>query len=651
MALNETLRLPDLLAPIPGDSPVGPDLKYSNEFSEIEWAHNQGQDAIPPTKPPGFPGAEAEEHFGRVVELATDFLTQQSKDMRIASFLASALLRVGVGDLDEPAAARCFAGFGLGLQLLHGFVEKFWDDLHASVASRGAILGILGSDSITIPVRLVPLTEWGHTLFHHKDWASNAAADMKAPPDQDTLWAGNFEEGLADTDREYYEQLSEQVGGCVEALEALDASCKEKFREAGEPAPRLSDLRQALQQVSAAATQLLEKKAPPPPPPEPEPPAEPEASQPPAVAAAAPSEEPPPAQTAGAQPASPAPAAESAATTGQAPPAESGAAQPASAPTQAPAPPPQSPPPPPPPSGPQQAVAQVVAAAKALLEQDSASPVPYLLVRGLRWGEIRAGGEGIDPQLLEAPTSEERKRLRTLFLDEQWEELLTASESVMATEAGRGWLDLQRYSILAAEKLGKDYRQIFLSLRSTLRTLLADLPALAEATLMDDSASASAETRAWLQAAGLLQQDPTQEDSSDTAEDTDPDQARREGSFERAGRLVQAGDAEGAIRLLMRRAAAERSERARFITKAEAAAIMLSEGDAAVARPILDELLKEVDEHKLEDWEAGEVVARPLGLLFQCLDAGEGPIRQQIYQRICRLDPLLARSIGEDSNG
>ena len=59
MALNENLRLPDLLAPIPGDSPVGPDLKYSNEFSEIEWAHTQGQDAVPPTRMPGFPGAVA----------------------------------------------------------------------------------------------------------------------------------------------------------------------------------------------------------------------------------------------------------------------------------------------------------------------------------------------------------------------------------------------------------------------------------------------------------------------------------------------------------------------------------------------------------------------------------------------------------------
>jgi hypothetical protein len=78
---------------------------------------------------------------------------------------------------------------------------------------------------------------------------------------------------------------------------------------------------------------------------------------------------------------------------------------------------------------------------------------------------------------------------------------------------------------------------------------------------------------------------------------------------------------------------------------------MVSQGDSGVARPILDELLKEVDEHKLEDWEAGELVARPLGLLYQCLSAQEGQVRQQIYQRICRLDPLLARSVGERDDG
>jgi type VI secretion system protein ImpA len=608
MALNENLRLPDLLAPIPGDSPVGPDLKYSNEFSEIEWAHSQGQDAVPPTGPPGFPGAEAEEHFSRVVELGTDFLLTQSKDFRVASFLTSALLRVGKGDDEDPVGARCFSGLSFGLELLRGLMEEYWNDLHSSVPSRAAALGALGSDSFTIPVRLVPLTEWGHAHHHFKEWARDAVGDS-APAEEDALWAGNFEQGLGDTEPKFYERLTEEVEGCLGALDALEASCKEKFGEAGEPPPRLRDLKQSLQDVSSAAAQLLEKKAPPEVAP-PTPPAE--------VASAEPPPHPEPQSPAPGPPSAPAP-----------PPA------------------PQSPEP----QGPDQAMAVIASAVRVLREQDPRSPVPYLLIRGLRWGEVRAGTNGIDPQLLEAPTAEDRRRLRGFFLDEQWEELLSASEEVMSSEAGRGWLDLQRYSILAADKLGRDYSPVTAALRGALKSFLEDLPALATATLMDDSASASSETLAWLKAAGLIESGEDGDARSDPGDDTDPDQARREGSFERAQQLVQGGDPEGAIRLLMRRADRERSERARFITRAEAAAIMVSRGELGVARPILEELLKEVDEHKLEDWEAGEVVARPLGFLYRCLDPAEGPIRQQIYQRICRLDPLLARSIGEPDHG
>ena len=54
MALDENLRLPDLLAPIPGESPVGPDLKYSNEFSEIEWLSTRGRMPSRPTIHRGF---------------------------------------------------------------------------------------------------------------------------------------------------------------------------------------------------------------------------------------------------------------------------------------------------------------------------------------------------------------------------------------------------------------------------------------------------------------------------------------------------------------------------------------------------------------------------------------------------------------------
>ena len=640
MALNENLRLPDLLAPIPGDSPVGPDLKYSNEFSEIEWAHSQGQDAVPPTTPPGFPGGDAEEHFGRVVELAADFLLNQSKDLRVASFLTSALLRVGKGEDDDPFPTLCFSGFGFGLELLRGLLEEYWDQLHSSIAARSAVLGILGSDALTIPVRLVPMTEWGHSHFHFKEW-SKGSIPPKAPPEADALWPGNFEQGLADTGREFYERLSGALEGTAQALDDLDAICKEKFSGSGEPPPRLGDLRQALQQVRAAADQLLEKKAPPPPPPpapEPEPPAEP-----------APQMAPPPL----------APPAE--AVRGEGVPAvpareEAPAPPPPLPPVEPPPAPPAAPPPPPvhqvlTPQGPDQAPEVIASVARGLREDDPANPVPYLLVRALRWGEIRAGMDGIDPQLLDAPSPEIRKRLRGLFLEEKWQDLLAAAEDVMASEAGRGWLDIQRYSILAADKLGKDFRPVAAALRGALRSVLEDLPALAEATLMDDSAAASSDTLAWLRAAGFIEAEGGATSGSEEGNDTDPDAFRREASFERAQQMVQSGDPDGAIRLLLRRADGEPSERARFITRAEAAAIMVSRGEVTVARPILDDLYTEVDQHSLEDWEAGEVIARTLGLLYRCLEAGEAPMKQQVYQRICRLDPLLARTLGEAGHG
>jgi type VI secretion system protein ImpA len=278
--------------------------------------------------------------------------------------------------------------------------------------------------------------------------------------------------------------------------------------------------------------------------------------------------------------------------------------------------------------------------------EDPRNPVPYLLLRGLRWGEVRKTGSPIDPKLLEAPRPEERKRLRGLLLEEKWEELLEASETVMATEAGRGWLDLQRYAILSADHLGTEYKAVASALRGVLRSHLKDLPSLVTATLMDDSAAASPDTIQWLKAAGFVREEGDAQEEGDLPDDTDPGRIRRESSYSKARQMVQAGDPDGAIQLLMGRADREGSERATFVTRGEAAHIMVDRGETAVARPILDEMLQKIEEHKLEDWEAGDVVAKPLGLLYRCLELSEGPLRQQIYQRICRLDPLLAREIG-----
>jgi type VI secretion system protein ImpA len=108
----------------------------------------------------------------------------------------------------------------------------------------------------------------------------------------------------------------------------------------------------------------------------------------------------------------------------------------------------------PPPADP---AARAVAAAHALRQQDPTAPAPYLLLRGLRWGELRARRGVPDVRLLEAPATHVRARLKGLLLDGRWAELLEQSEQVLGTGAGRGWLDLQRYVLTACARLGPAY--------------------------------------------------------------------------------------------------------------------------------------------------------------------------------------------------
>ncbi|HEX7238911.1 MAG TPA: type VI secretion system protein TssA [Longimicrobiaceae bacterium] len=121
---------------------------------------------------------------------------------------------------------------------------------------------------------------------------------------------------------------------------------------------------------------------------------------------------------------------------------------------------------------------------------------------------------------------------------------------------------------------------------------------------------------------------------------------------------LRARDPHRAVELLMQAAAQERSVRARFLRRSEAAEVMLEAGLASVAMPVLRELLEQVEAHRLEQWEEGETVARTLGLAYRCmekLEPGNTSGREALYLRICRLDPMraitLASAAANDGSG
>jgi type VI secretion system protein ImpA len=146
------------------------------------------------------------------------------------------------------------------------------------------------------------------------------------------------------------------------------------------------------------------------------------------------------------------------------------------------------------PANPQEALVRIVAVTRYLRRFKPTNPAPYLILRALRWGELRAAGADLDGSLLVAPSTQLRTRMKTLASNGRWSELLELTESAAATECARGWLDLQRYA--ACEQLG--YTAAAAALQSELASLLADYPKLRSATLLDDTGAANPETAAWL---------------------------------------------------------------------------------------------------------------------------------------------------------
>jgi len=117
-----------------------------------------------------------------------------------------------------------------------------------------------------------------------------------------------------------------------------------------------------------------------------------------------------------------------------------------------------------------------------------------------------------------------------------------------------------------------------------------------------------------------------------------------EAVFQMAQQAARSGRLQDAIRLLTDQLATEASARGRFIRRTQVAQICLESGQDGIAMPILEELAAEIDRRNLEEWEFGEVLARPLALLYKCMVKQDGDMeeRKKLYARVCRLNPFEA---------
>jgi type VI secretion system protein ImpA len=587
----------DILAPIAGENLAGIDLRYDTKlliFDKIKEARRE-DDSLAQGE---WQSIRKTANYPLVAQTAQDALATVSKDLQLAAWLAEALLHT-----------QGFEGLRQGLDLTFHLLTEFWDTVYPLLEDgdrelRARPLAWLGS-MLDLPIRSTPLVTAGYSLLAFKEsrmvgYEDQAKSEKEKQTRNTMLKDGKlapevFDKAFAETPKAFYRQAEKDLDESLALVSRLEAFCDEKFED---DAPGFGKLRTALSDVRHAVHGFLEKKRES----EPDPPEE--------VCAPELAEAPPEAL------------------------GESGRVVAEGEPTDR-----------------RQAIARLIAAATFLRRQEPFSPAPYLLLRGFRWGELRSAARLADGALLEAPPTEVRQQIKRLALAKKWAELLEAGEQAFALSGSRAWLDLQRLSVAACQALGKEYEPIAAAIESELRTLLHDLPELLDATLLDDTPAANPETRAWLESLSMLTQRIV------AAGEEEEDAVHRNGvpswlapamdSYTLATDALAAGQQEKAFALMRAEIGKQSSGRRRFRRKMQMAELAIAAGKDAIAQPLLEDIAAAVENHKLDDWEDPEQMARDLSRLMRYSRKiqSSSSEKQKLFERICRLDPVQALSV------
>jgi type VI secretion system protein ImpA len=446
---------PELLTPIPGENPSGANLRYDPVYDKIKEARRE-EEAL-------SQGDWAREikkaDWPLVIKLSTQVLTSKSKDLQIAVWLAEA-----------QVAKEGFSGLRQGLDLCRQLVEQFWDTLYpenedGDLELRATPLEWLGS-RFDDAIKKIPLTKSGYDWYKYKESrtvgyeADAGGSDQKRAAREQAIADGkataeDFDKAVLATSKDGYKQKLADIDGAMEDIDALAQACETRF---GDFNPSFSALRGTLEEVRVAVKAALAKKL---------------------------EQEPDPVATPVMEPGAESSPGFLESVLGPGTEATSVSSQPGG-------------PVAPLPVDKADAYERVVIVARWLRKQDASNPIPYLLLRALRWGELRGNGTEISLALLEPPPQSVRLLLRKLAAAGSWSELIDACENAMVLPCGRAWLDLQRYFLQACEKAG-GYEGVSKAVLSELKALLAEYPNLSKMTLLDDTGTANPETLAWLE--------------------------------------------------------------------------------------------------------------------------------------------------------
>lgn len=236
------LDLDGILAPLPDGGGCGPDLRDAADspFHDIDEARRQ-DDGLPQGV---WVVDRKAADWDKVVSLCQGVLVRRSKDVRVAAWLADALVhRDG------------FAGLAPGLIMIEALCRKYWDGLHPAPDEDGDVSGRANAIALLntrLPrvLRTTPITRSGQAEIVALSWGDFETArllEARGQGKKGGLTLAAFEASAFATPVPLLEWLRGDVSAALAALDQLDGFLDEACRR---EAPSLDALRTVLTEVS-----------------------------------------------------------------------------------------------------------------------------------------------------------------------------------------------------------------------------------------------------------------------------------------------------------------------------------------------------------------------------------------------------------------
>lgn len=244
------------LDPIPGETPCGESLRYTDMYDKIREARREDDEKLPQ----GVWKTEIKKaNWEQVSHLCQEALKTRSKDLQVAAWLTDAWLHLeGAG------------GLARGLELVLMLTRSFWDNLYPQIHKDGFELRIvpyewinakLSEEALYVPISM-PSDRASHsfTLLDYNE-ASRLELASKTKRGQQTdeqrISLAKVSLSIDQTPTAFYRYMNESCAFCITLMKELEEELRYFM---GNEAPTFYLLREKVDAIQRFAHHVLDER-------------------------------------------------------------------------------------------------------------------------------------------------------------------------------------------------------------------------------------------------------------------------------------------------------------------------------------------------------------------------------------------------------